>query len=121
MYALGLIYEITNRTDKAIDSYLNSLKINPKFNEVFSRLIQTSISIIEKDEFTKFIQQNFNLKNPETFYAIGKMLIRFSRFDYLMHLTNSDDFRGNEQNYLCFSNLCELMSKKILAGDYYGK
>lgn len=115
-YALGLIYEIINQTDKAIDSYLNSLKINPKYNEAFSRLIQTAITNMKKEEFSDFIQKHFNLKNAVTLYAIGKMLIRFNRFDYLLYLTKSDDFKANEQNFLCFSQLCEFMANKVSTG-----
>jgi len=115
-YALGLIYEITKQTDKTIDSYLNSLKLNSKFNEAFSRLIQTAITNMEKSAFRDLLQNYFNLKNPETFYAIGKILIRFNRFDYLLFLVKSDDFEANEQNYLSFSHLCEFMANKVSQG-----
>ncbi len=114
-YALGMVYEAVNQTEQAINAYLMSLKHNSQFTDALFQLIQFSLRKLEKEQFLDLLQEHIHLTHPESFYAIGQILITLHRFDYFIYLTNRiKETEFTEKHYFYHMKICERIAQAMI-------
>lgn len=80
-YMIGLCYEKLNRLNDAIKEYIELLKENPNYQEVFIKLFDTFVKNEKPEDVKEFFNKYVDKKYPINFAILARLYMNVDRFD----------------------------------------
>lgn len=80
-YMIGLCYEKLNRLNDAVKEYMELLKENPNYHEVFIKLFDIFVKNEKPEDVKEFFNKYVDKKSPANFAILARLYMNASRFD----------------------------------------
>ncbi|HHW03154.1 MAG TPA: glycosyltransferase [Thermoanaerobacterales bacterium] len=80
-YMIGLCYEKLNRLNDAIKEYIELLKENPNYQEVFIKLFDIFVKNEKPEDVKEFFDKYVGKSSPVNFAILARLYMNVGRFD----------------------------------------
>lgn len=80
-YMIGLCYEKLNRLNDAVKEYMELLKENPNYQEVFIKLFDTFVKNEKPEDVNEFFNKYVDKKSPMNYVILARLYMNVGRYD----------------------------------------